>query len=139
MMPSPRSVVVALMAAVVACTGLPSSALAQNRACVDDVQQYCPGVQPGGGRIMQCLKAHETDLSAACKNQLQTAQSRGQAARTHAQAIRQACQSDLATLCHDVGSGGGRMLQCLQQHRADLSATCQATLAPAKPESTPSQ
>jgi Cysteine rich repeat len=139
MIPSHRFVVVAFMAAVFAWTGFPSSASAQSRGCVDDVQQFCPGVQPAGGRIIQCLKAHETELSAACKDRLQTAQSRGQAARTHAQAIRQACQRDMATLCHDVGSGGGRMLQCLQQHKADLSATCQAALAPAKPGSTPSQ
>jgi Cysteine rich repeat len=65
MMPSRRFVVVALMAAVFACTGLPPSALAQTRACADDVQQFCPGIQPGGGRIMQCLKAHETELSAS--------------------------------------------------------------------------
>src|SRR5262249_23200380 len=102
MMPSPRSVVVALMAAVVACTGLPPSALAQSRTCADDVQQFCPGIQRGGGRIMQCLKAHETELSATCKDRLQTAQSRGQAAWTHAQAIRQACQSDMANLCQGV-------------------------------------
>jgi Cysteine rich repeat len=139
MMPSHRFVVVALMAAMFAYTGLPPSASAQSRTCMDDVQQFCPGVQPGGGRIMQCLKAHETNLSAACKDQLQTAQSHGQAAWTHAQAILQACQRDMATLCHDVSSGGGRMLQCLQQHQADLSAACQAALAPAKPGSTPSQ
>jgi hypothetical protein len=53
--------------------------------------------------------------------------------------MRQACQRDMATLCHDVSPGGGRMLQCLQQHQGDLSAACQAALTPATPGSTPSQ
>src|ERR1700684_2883428 len=33
-------------------------------ACRQDVQTLCPGVQRGGGRIMECLKSHETDVSA---------------------------------------------------------------------------
>ncbi len=138
MTPLYRFVFVALMAAVLVCTGLPPSASAQGRMCADDVKQFCQGVRPGGGRIVQCLKAHETDLSAACQKRLQTAQSGVQTARTRAQAIRQACESDMATLCQDVGSRVGPKIRCLQQHKADLSAACQAALAPSKPGSTPS-
>src|SRR5271165_3599403 len=27
--------------------------------CKGDAERLCPGVQPGGGRIIKCLKAHE--------------------------------------------------------------------------------
>jgi hypothetical protein len=37
-------------------------------ACKDDVEKLCPGVQPGGGRIVACLKQNEAQLSAACKD-----------------------------------------------------------------------
>ena len=36
-------------------------------ACADDVQKLCAGVQPGGGRIVACLKAHKDSVSDQCK------------------------------------------------------------------------
>jgi hypothetical protein len=36
-------------------------------ACKADIQKLCPGIQPGGGRIRDCMKQHEGDLSDACK------------------------------------------------------------------------
>jgi hypothetical protein len=36
-------------------------------ACQADVQKLCPGVQPGGGRIVACLKEHKDDVSDGCK------------------------------------------------------------------------
>jgi hypothetical protein len=39
-------------------------------ACKADVDKLCPGVQPGGGRIIACLQANEAQVSAACKDAL---------------------------------------------------------------------
>jgi TolB-like protein len=39
----------------------------RNRACRPDVQRLCRDVQPGGGRILACLKQHTADLSDECK------------------------------------------------------------------------
>jgi Cysteine rich repeat len=36
-------------------------------ACKPDVDRLCPGIQPGGGRIVACLKQNDAQLSAACK------------------------------------------------------------------------
>ena len=36
-------------------------------ACKADLQSLCAGVQPGGGRIRDCMKEHRTQLSTACK------------------------------------------------------------------------
>jgi len=33
-----------------------------------DVEKFCNGVQPGKGRIQECLKNHEADLSPDCKS-----------------------------------------------------------------------
>ncbi len=35
--------------------------------CKPDTAKFCPGVKPGEGRIMMCLKAHEVELTPACK------------------------------------------------------------------------
>lgn len=45
-------------------------------ACRQDVQTLCPGVQRGGGRIMECLKSHETEISAGCKAAMKEAHAR---------------------------------------------------------------
>ncbi len=39
-------------------------------ACVEDVRRVCPTVQPGDGRILQCLQEHEQDLSESCYQSL---------------------------------------------------------------------
>ena len=36
-------------------------------ACAADAQKLCAGVQPGGGRILQCLKEHKDEVSDGCK------------------------------------------------------------------------
>ena len=58
---------------VVAAVALSPAAMAQGTpnpavqaACHGDVQRFCTGVQPGGGRIGQCLKAHARELSPGC-------------------------------------------------------------------------
>jgi len=50
----------------------PSIALAQGggpvrAACQNDIRALCGAVQPGGGRIRDCMREHRTALSAACK------------------------------------------------------------------------
>ena len=36
-------------------------------ACATDIQKLCPSVQPGGGRILACLKQHKDQVSDVCK------------------------------------------------------------------------
>jgi hypothetical protein len=36
-------------------------------ACHDDVARLCSGVEPGEGRIRECLRAHQDQLSDGCK------------------------------------------------------------------------
>ena len=63
----------ALSLAALAAAG--SGALAQEAAamkyCKADLARLCPGVQPGGGRIIGCLKAHKEEISIGCGKALQ--------------------------------------------------------------------
>ena len=52
---------------------LPAAAFAQSsqaqqamRYCRPDMERLCPGVPPGGGRIVRCLKAHKMEMSVGC-------------------------------------------------------------------------
>ena len=48
----------------------PGAAPPGMQACKQDAQQYCRGVQPGDGRIVNCLLDHQNDISDACYSAL---------------------------------------------------------------------
>ena len=86
-------------------------------ACLKDAKAQCPGVQPGGGKIKDCLKTHIADLSDDCKTVL-------------VKAINvKACADDAKKLCAGVEAGGGALETCIKSHVADLSDACKVALA----------
>jgi hypothetical protein len=36
------------------------------QACRQDSRRFCPGVEPGGGRVVDCLIDHEQEISEDC-------------------------------------------------------------------------
>lgn len=62
--------------------------------------------------------------------QAQTAPTPAQ--RAAADAVRDACRADFGRLCSGVRPGGGRVLQCLDAHVAELSPACRAALPQAR-------
>jgi hypothetical protein len=50
-------------------------------ACKADITALCQGVQPGGGRIKECLKANRDKLSDGCKSAIAAARQARQDAR----------------------------------------------------------
>ena len=86
-------------------------------ACLKDAKAQCPGVQPGGGKIRDCLKTHIADLSDDCKAVL-------------VKAINvKACADDAKKLCAGVEAGGGALETCMKSHVADLTDACKVALA----------
>jgi hypothetical protein len=43
-------------------------------------------------------------------------------------AAAQACKADAAKFCADVKPGGGRVVQCLEKHQAELAPDCAKTI-----------
>ena len=151
--------VLAISACVVT-LGAASAAEPQRGAlasCATDLATFCPGIEAGGGKKMQCLMQNQSRLSAACATsvqarvaaraarlggndpvQLQTSppppagQSQTIAppasAATPVQGPMRACKSDVATLCATVEAGGGRKVKCLIENHAKLSPACAAAI-----------
>lgn len=55
----------AILALLTACTA--AEAESARQACMADYRKYCAAVQPGGGRIKQCLTRHRAQLSEPCR------------------------------------------------------------------------
>ncbi len=62
---------VALVAAAPA--GATGAGAALRDACRADYKALCPDVQPGGGRILACFKAHQEAVSPGCRAALEQA------------------------------------------------------------------
>jgi Cysteine rich repeat len=92
--------------------------------CGQDLQRFCNEVQPGEGRLIQCLSSHRSELSSECISRL--------AARP-ALGVRMDCGEDLQRFCNGVQPGEGRLIRCLASHRSELSPACTARVAATRP------
>ncbi len=61
----------ALLAASGAWADDPPAKLDRLSDCRADLQKLCPNVQPGGGRLVACLKDNKDSVSDACKQRVQ--------------------------------------------------------------------
>ena len=86
-------------------------------ACLKDVKAQCAGVQPGGGRIKDCLKTHLKDLSEGCQTKVLKA------------VTAKACAADVKQYCADTKPGEGRVEACMKAHIADVSDACKVAMA----------
>lgn len=44
--------------------------------CLEDIERLCKGVEPGGGRVLKCLKSHTKEMSVGCAQALQKLKSK---------------------------------------------------------------
>jgi len=100
---------------------LPFSARAED-PCKVDAENQCKNIPPGGGRIIACLKAHETSLSLPCKEKLAAGDAK-------MEKIKQACQPDAEKFCKGIKPGDGRIASCLKSHESELAPACQKLVA----------
>jgi hypothetical protein len=89
--------------------------------CADDIEKYCKEVKPGGGRLLNCLKSHETELSVSCRGKISELQG-------IVKECEQACSGDITQFCKEIQPGEGRIMKCLREHDKELSSTCSAKL-----------
>ena len=102
---------------------MPIAGQAHEIPCAVEILTYCVDVQPGGGRIMQCLKTNEGKLSMACAarlNDLQEALS----------GPLDTCRDDWLAYCYQPRTSPARedMVQCLETIHGQVSSACQRAL-----------
>lgn len=83
------------------------------RACGQDAKKLCATVQPGGGRLAECIKSNFQSLTEPCK-----------AALVKVAGVGESCRTDIQKQCPGLKPGAGRVLLCVKQHYAALSEPC---------------
>ncbi len=96
-----------------------------NADCGADVFRFCPRVQAGQGRILQCLSLHlgRRELSTNCEDAVASAIEK-------LQEFSDACSNEAAALCQGVQPGRGRLLICLRAQSERLSTRCRKAVNP---------
>jgi hypothetical protein len=122
------------------CLGLmlnTNACAAVKNACTDDIAKFCKDVKPGGGAIMECLEAHESELSDACKEYEAkmegTRVERKEEVRVWTK-FRKACKADVIKFCKDVDPVQGGIEKCLNAHMSELSTPCSESVKALKEE-----
>jgi hypothetical protein len=87
------------------------------KPCAADAAKLCKGIQQGQGRVARCLKEHASELSPACKKNIEEMKEK-------VQEFKEACKDDAAKVCQGMKPGGGKIMQCLKQHEGELSPAC---------------
>jgi hypothetical protein len=99
---------------------LRASAYGQLRDCAPDVERFCKGTPPGGGRLMQCLQGHKDDLSGGCKKAMGLGGG--------APSAQEACRSDAMKFCASARGDQAKMKSCLASHASELSDGCKTAM-----------
>ncbi len=93
-----------------------------NNPCAADIARFCSNIQPGKGRIANCLKQNEAQLSPGCK--VMDLAKAGEALKE----AQEACEDDIVMFCGGVQPEGGRLLNCLKLNEPQLSSGCKEKL-----------
>jgi len=94
---------------------------AAERPCMDEIEKFCKDVQPGEGGIVQCLRDHDRQLSALCRDKVKVVVQRVEKAKL-------LCAKDIEKFCAGVKPGGGRLIKCLKPHMVELTPACREEL-----------
>ncbi len=106
-------------------TYIGSAAAADKNPCASEIAKFCKNVKPGSQAMIDCLEAHESELSDACRAYEE--KMGGQRAEKMEEVrqekmLRQACAADISNFCQSPGSRG--ITACLNEHMGELSAPC---------------
>ncbi len=109
-----------------ALVGFGAMAQGPSKECASDVEKFCKDTQPGEGRIVECLKSHDAELSAECKASWAAKKVE---MKQVVKEIHAACEEDQKKFCADVEKGKRRIMKCLKSHKAELSEACKTEIA----------
>ena len=89
--------------------------------CEVELENFCSNVKPGEGRLQECLARYEKSLSPECKEYLKKES-------VTLSKIQKDCGDDALTYCENIRVSFRRILECLKDHRNEVSHGCREFL-----------
>ena len=102
------------------------------KGCQTELETYCTTVTPGEGRGLACIYAHNDKLSRQCEDAFYSSAQEFENAAKNLDAFVGACKADIEKLCSTVAIGGGRILECLEKNKKQVSSDCNEVRSKAK-------
>ncbi|XP_001641258.2 Golgi apparatus protein 1 isoform X2 [Nematostella vectensis] len=86
-----------------------------SKACKDEVSQYCQHIEPGHGKVEECLrnKLEKLKKDGKCYVEVIRTMREGKTDVYADPVLFDACINDIKHLCEDVDPGHGRVMNCL--------------------------
>lgn len=96
--------------------------------CEDDAKVLCEGVEPGEGKVQECLRKKRVSLSWDCQEELFRKEVEDAGNLLLNTVLLRVCTGDKKKFCKDVKPGMGNAKQCLEDHRnePDFSPDCKS-------------
>ncbi len=85
-------------------------------ACRDDVDKFCKDVEPGEGRVHECLRANRESISEGCRKEeliLEEQEADNIELRT---GIMKICRDERNMFCKGVAPGQARVFRSVTAH-----------------------
>lgn len=92
--------------------------------CETELDTYCSTVEPGEGRLLACLYAHNDKISGHCEYAVYDAAAQLERVVASLAYVANECRDDLEAFCANVTVGEGRVIECLEKNEAKLSQRC---------------
>lgn len=118
----------AIATAALAVIAAPLSAQSIFEACEEEIATHCSAVEPGDGRLISCLYAHENLASEACDAATTERLDLLDQFFFRVRTVYEACVADAYTHCNETERGGGRLIACLKDAGDAVSGGCREQL-----------
>ncbi|MBT6326627.1 MAG: hypothetical protein HOJ35_11705 [Bdellovibrionales bacterium] len=83
--------------------------------CREEMEKYCSGIEPGEGRIKDCIEKNKSSFSQGCQERMEKRKER-----------RGKCKSEVVALCGAPGDKSKEEFRsCMKEKRSQLSEQCQ--------------
>ncbi len=83
--------------------------------CREEIKKYCSGIEPGEGRIKDCIEKNKSSFSQKCQERMEKRKER-----------RGQCKSEVVALCGAPGDKSKEEFRsCMKEKRIQLSEQCQ--------------
>lgn len=102
----------------------PSSAQGLLESCEKEIVEFCSAVEPGNGRVISCLYAHETKISDGCGDAFDDIGDVLDNLFFTIGSTLAICATDLQEHCAGQKFGQGRLISCLAESKVDLEPDC---------------